>query len=819
MGVHPPIVYPDIRMELRSPRVAIVFRADEDWHDLVRLALYVANQYWGGQGFVLVPHVGGEVDPLVLRAVAAYDPDYVVRLETTVAQVEALRPGELVCRSSDGDLLEGSERADFIDRHGDAEIHDPHGDDARAAVVAACSPYRRRFDDAGWDESLLVITAAGVGRPLTRVGDIAADPSWPVLATPPDWGGAIGVAVAARCGIVELPVHGDVPALNDADQRTVARWLLDAPTFGDLPYALARHGGGGGALTSVKPSSLDTGFARTTAGLTTITNRVGRRAPALAMFGDTAVDFAVALIWDRTCGNGWWVPTSLAAATADDRLLSAAALLEDHVLRRGASGRTLHIASTSVDDEQMARITEQLHGAAETATGRRRAATTVNDGPVAFPVGETLHLAVTNQWDDPISVAVRHDEQGGATMVAAPPMPLITEDSIAGQGALCWQVEVSLPPRSLPPGRGIDPQSLIAPDENVHLTWVRNGRHGISYESHRWDFVPAGASPAGQLARPRLRQMGLLDWTRAIVDQQGRSLRLSDAGRRAETLRGLWGAREALSQAIAGPLRAVFMDFKPAGVRSDDSYPDHDGVKLGDDGYLTFKRMTTVVDSDLDAGGLRAAIDELASIGVMFRGLVIGCASCEIVRFVKVDDAAQLNTCGRCGADNQLTRQRWRHPRDEPRWFYDLHPAVRQLFEHNGDVPLLLSDHLRTKSRRQFFDTAEFEVTDSSSSVAAEADLLALSDGRVCVAEAKSIDTLGTGAERTRAVAKKLLLAETLDADEIILATTRSSWKPSTVNALAARIRERAWASARTLKLRVIAGLGTTEPTDAYHDG
>jgi hypothetical protein len=177
-----------------------------------------------------------------------------------------------------------------------------------------------------------------------------------------------------------------------------------------------------------------------------------------------------------------------------------------------------------------------------------------------------------------------------------------------------------------------------------------------------------------------------------------------------------------------------------------------------------------------------------------------------------------LNTCARCGVGSQLVQERWRHPHAEPTWFYDLHPAVRQLFEHHGDVPLLLSHHLRTKSR-QFFDTAEFEITDPTSSLAAETDLLALSDGRVAVAEAKSIDTLGNGAARRRAVDKKLLLAETLHADEIILATTRPAWKKPTINALAAGIRQHTWPTARVPKLRVIARLGTSEPTDAYDAG
>ncbi len=61
-----------------------MFPADTPhWMFFARAALWEANQIWGGAGFVLVPHHRGEVSVTLLRAVATYDPDYVVGHQVT----------------------------------------------------------------------------------------------------------------------------------------------------------------------------------------------------------------------------------------------------------------------------------------------------------------------------------------------------------------------------------------------------------------------------------------------------------------------------------------------------------------------------------------------------------------------------------------------------------------------------------------------------------------------------------------------------------------------------------------------------------------
>jgi hypothetical protein len=78
--------YVDARTTLRPARVAIVFDGGDDWHYWARLSIYAASRVWSGAGFILIPHREGEVGPLLLQAVRAYDPDYVVLLRVTLNQ-------------------------------------------------------------------------------------------------------------------------------------------------------------------------------------------------------------------------------------------------------------------------------------------------------------------------------------------------------------------------------------------------------------------------------------------------------------------------------------------------------------------------------------------------------------------------------------------------------------------------------------------------------------------------------------------------------------------------------------------------------------
>ena len=175
-----------------------------------------------------------------------------------------------------------------------------------------------------------------------------------------------------------------------------------------------------------------------------------------------------------------------------------------------------------------------------------------------------------------------------------------------------------------------------------------------------------------RLARPRLREPGLTEWARLLAGQSGLSFGLSPAGRRAETLRQLWGGREGLVESMTGT----------------------------------------------SLGTLRDGADALAARGVVRRGLVLGCSTCGRPSFITVTNLAQVNPCPRCGTVNELAQKQWRDPVEELSWYYDLHPVARELLTDHGEIPLLLSRHLRSATR-QYDDAPELELREASRKSAA----------------------------------------------------------------------------------------------------
>jgi hypothetical protein len=376
----------------------------------------------------------------------------------------------------------------------------------------------------------------------------------------------------------------------------------------------------------------------------------------------------------------------------------------------------------------------------------------------------------------------------------------------------------------MPRGRGLEGAKLLASDESPWMTWVRSGRDGISYLSTSDGLITDGASEEQKLARPRVRELSLLEWLQLMAQQAGYALALSDDGRRARLLASMWGSRALLTEDLSGPMVKALFAFRPESSSSSGSYGPGEGVVLsGRGGHLTFRgfrRAWHQARAD-DVVVIRDALDRLISARVVRRGLILGCAECGQPAFIVISELDYVVGCPRCGSANSLSRQAWKLPAHEPQWFYDLHPAARELIDQNGYATLWLSQHLRSSSRH-YIDVAEAELRQGEKPVA-EADLVALADGQLITAEVKTAKgnqaSLGNSlTARTRSAHKRVLLAETLRADEIILATTVGAWEQLSVDAVAARVRERRNHLPPGAHLRLISGLGTDVVQDVILD-
>ena len=148
------------------------------------------------------------------------------------------------------------------------------------------------------------------------------------------------------------------------------------------------------------------------------------------------------------------------------------------------------------------------------------------------------------------------------------------------------------------------------------------------------------------------------------------------------------------------------------------------------DGYLTLAAAVRTLPG-METGEIRDRLNHLLHINVLQRGLVVPCSECERRAFYRVELLAENNACPRCRAPAYTTAA-WRAEQGEPQWFYDLHGAVRELLEQNGDVPFLAGRALAADAR-SFEDVAELDFRRPD-----EIDIAALMDGRPIIGEATS---------------------------------------------------------------------------------
>ena len=287
------------------------------------------------------------------------------------------------------------------------------------------------------------------------------------------------------------------------------------------------------------------------------------------------------------------------------------------------------------------------------------------------------------------------------------------------------------------------------------------------------------------------------------------TVKLSTAGAHAQVLAKILGGRAPLTEVISGPLLPALQAFNRRGDTLG-AFPNWEGCVVRDESYLHFSGMCSIAGIDSDSAA-RDTIDGLLISGLLHRGLLVICPACTHTAFIPIEDAATTIRCPRCLHASDLTRERWKLPIEEPQWYYDLHPIARALLKENGHVPLLLSEHLRSKSEQSFTDAPEFELVKSGSPTV-ETDLLALVDRQLSAFEAKSTNTFGNN--KNAAARKRALAARVLVADEIGLATTEDDWELATINTMKSAIRAETWPSGSRPRLRIISKLGTPQVTD-----
>ncbi|WP_307565559.1 hypothetical protein [Streptosporangium lutulentum] len=395
-------------------------------------------------------------------------------------------------------------------------------------------------------------------------------------------------------------------------------------------------------------------------------------------------------------------------------------------------------------------------------------------------------------------------------MVAPLPAPVLVNSELAAHADLEWQVDVHWQPNHAVRRRGLDSRELFAEQLPFMPTWARSSRHGATYGSRRYDFVLAGTRSENTLARVALRHLSLAAWVRAKAAEHDLSALPSDAGRRTSLLAGMLGGRRRYVDLFGGPLLPALRAMLATSAKSNVAYPDGEGVSLSStEGVLTFAGICART-ADLALADVREYADAALRAGVLRRGMVLRCTTCEQKQFQTVDKLGQRWRCARCDALNDLDRHAWKLPADEPTWFYDLHPVGRHVLSEHGEVSALLSAYLRKQRKEQrgaFIDLEEI-VFLQGNRPQVEVDLVVYTDDVLTVAECKTPGEL-TGKERKREILKKCRAAAWLRADRLLFATTAEDWTQATrilVENAVASFSE--WGPLGSPQVEFVAGLG-----------
>lgn len=802
-------------MGLRPPRVVVVFDGGQQWTYWARQALHLCGLLWGGRGFAVVPHRGGKVDPVLLRACRAYDPDFVVMFPRTVAELERLEPGWFQIRGQDGEWLTGQERERMLAMVADQEELDPFDEAARDLVAGVCSPYRMRYGDDSDTEDVTILRGVE-DRHLHDALRVPGAEQGPVLACRPEWGGLLGAAVASHAGIVERPApDASEPELPEEPARQLRSWLSGAPYVSPPFEAVWFPTVAMGVDTKQTP----TAHERTMTGLVTVSDGMEYGRTGIAVLGDTAEDFALARLWQLTFGSGVWFPSALGAE--DDQPPSAVVSGLAEILRGLARRRgTLAITSLSHPAEHLQQVRDRLTApvvALASGGGRRNYAENLQAMPsdrLPWRQPLTTHLALTEQFDTYLPIPTVVEETGTRSMAAPLPAPLLTRPDFAAYPDLTWHIDISWRPTTTVQGRGLDGTELFTSDTDQFLTWARSGRGGTSYQSHRYNFVKAGIPRINTLARPGLKDLSLTDWVAAKCREHHVSTRLSDAGQRTALLTRMLGNRQTFVDLFAGPLLPALRALLPASTSNRTSYPDNGGVVLSaGEGVLSFDGFCART-VDLTREQMRDRLDTALRSGVLRRGLVVQCPTCEQKQFQTINKLGQTWTCTRCDATADLDRAVWKMPNDEPTWHYDLHPVGRHLLRDHGEVPAMLSAFLSAEQDKTtpYHDLEEILfIRDGVPK--AEADLIAYTNDTLIVAECKSADQLsGNGRKSHEEIQKKCQIAAWIKADQLIFATAKSAWTDRTQRQIQGAVSTYEWGPLGPPQLRLISDLGVTSP-------
>lgn len=715
-------------MAARPPRLALLVDAEVDgihWLRMFESALAAQTRFWGGQGNLLFPRTKDFTESEVFWALAdIFDADAFVTYAPTWGEMEDIEPSVYAdemsrWRKEITDRVSADEAERFIDRaQSEAALHPSVSKEQIALINSRLAPLS---DPGPNDRSLKWFDGSNsAGWPLTDISEFETLP--PRVATPV----ATGFGAAKRLLLTAL--QGRCPSVlaRLSEERGIE--LVEQSVNKYEMYSLVR---GRNQLDLPGPWGLSM------FGLSTFYAPRLLRTPAALVVGDSPWDFALFYALLRMTGRAWWLPSWLRRDQSYSISIESSVRFDS-----GHDGREAVVVSTSSPATRDA--------VAQTLLG---------------PTDEPLDTADWREVlpDEPMQVLDR-DTSGrarlfpivdGRVLELDTPVPSLARTKRPAE--MRWISEARSSEWAPARNRALG-ASLVVGDSDM----VRTSRHGVAYFSTS-SFIMSGASLGSVIVRPSLRPLLLADQIQELLEKKGWRCETSDKAIYALESIKLFGGFEELCEAIlSAQIRPIL-----------DAYHNEvgPGARLSSDRrrYLTYRHFEALLGMD-DA---RPVIEPLLDRHVLVRGVVLKCMRCRLAAWYSASMTPNRFSCDRCGLDQETSREAW-FGSPEPILSYRLAEVVYQLFEHNGEVPLLAAKEAFGDSQDPLGRGYELRIAPPDGK-AQEVDIFQSDGYRLWVGEASTKPQLTPN--RLNFLSR---LAGALNAYGVLLATPEPAWSSKT---------------------------------------
>ena len=460
--------------------------------------------------------------------------------------------------------------------------------------------------------------------------------------------------------------------------------------------------------------------------------------PTVAIIGDTVSDFCLYYAFKWLQGRALWLPKWFFEDSESYSSRLSTAVRGAAELGRHEHAQQLSLASFSLSPEQITEAETKITSALHSRSSVKIEAMNVKlvDSQLRSP-SRSCTAGTMGE------ISTRMFVDGELPGVFEGPRPLQIKPLDAQKHR--WVVDISFENYLLPRHPAL--ASYVVSEGN--LLNARSGKDAVSY-SCPGVFV-MGTDIETNLVRPHLRMPSCEKIFEIIFGDCGYESQPSDKGVYASQACDKFGGLEEIGYSLRTKDGLVLRKYLDHADRPKASHDD--GTYLNDKRrYLNFQAISKILGSDESAIRL---IDSFVFKGIFYRGFIFRCHRCADVAWFSISEINETFTCRRCRTTQPYMKRSWRHS-NEPVWFYKLDEIIYLAMNSNGDVPLLTLDYLRRQSKESFLYSPELRIRPEGSQKAfMEIDICCVSNGRICIGEAKSNDSISTNQMSASVITQK----------------------------------------------------------------